>query len=116
LGFGFCAAGSERAYYTLDPLGNLRPCNHTHTILGNLFDEPFAALIAPERMDAFTRAIPAFCAECARRSECQGGCKAAAQVCYGSLTAEEPFLHHGRNAVEKNFLEPLTHDIISSPY
>jgi len=116
LGFGFCAAGSERAYYTLDPLGNLRPCNHTDTILGNLFDEPFAALIAPERMDAFTRAIPALCAECARRSECQGGCKAAAQVCYGSLTAEEPFLHYSRNAVEKNFLEPLTHDIISSPY
>ena len=74
------------------------------------------ALIAPERMEAFTSAIPAFCAECARRSECQGGCKAAAQVCYGSLTEEEPFLHYIRNAVEKNFLEPLTRDIISSPY
>ena len=33
------------------------------------------ALTAPERMDAFTRAIPAFCAECARRSECQGGAR-----------------------------------------
>ena len=93
LGFGFCAAGSERAYYTLDPLGNLRPCNHTDTILGNLFEESFANLIAPERMVAFTCAIPRFCIECNRRLECQGGCKASAQVCYGSLTAEEPFLH-----------------------
>jgi len=30
------------------------------------------------------------------RDTCQGGCKAAAQVCYGSLTAEEPFLRCNR--------------------
>lgn len=93
LGFGFCAAGSERTYYTLDPLGNLRPCNHTDIILGNLFEESFAALIAPERMSAFNCAVPGFCADCSRHLECQGGCKASAQVCYGSLMAEEPFLH-----------------------
>jgi radical SAM protein with 4Fe4S-binding SPASM domain len=92
LGFGYCAAGSERAYYTLDPLGNLRPCNHTDTILGNLFEESFADLITAERMSPFTCAIPSFCATCDRRLECQGGCKASAQVCYGSPMAEEPFL------------------------
>jgi hypothetical protein len=31
LTFGFCAAGLERAYYTVDPLGNMRPCNHSPT-------------------------------------------------------------------------------------
>ncbi len=92
LNFGFCAAGVERAYYTLDPLGNLRPCNHSETILGNLFDAPFGTWIASERLAAFVAAAPAFCADCARRAECQGGCKAAAQVCYGALDAEEPFL------------------------
>jgi radical SAM protein with 4Fe4S-binding SPASM domain len=101
LRFGFCAAGSKRAYYTLDPLGNLRPCNHTPTILGNLLEEPFADLIAAdrpsgERLSAFVEARPAFCAPCTLRDTCQGGCKAAAQVCYGSLCAEEPFLHLNR--------------------
>jgi radical SAM protein with 4Fe4S-binding SPASM domain len=96
IGFAYCAAGGERAYYALDPLGNLRPCNHTPQILGNLFEESFADLIAPARMQAFTQAGPAFCAACARRTDCQGGCKAAAQVCYGSLTAEEPFLKMNR--------------------
>jgi radical SAM protein with 4Fe4S-binding SPASM domain len=96
LNFGFCAAGTDRAYYTLDPLGNLRPCNHTPTVLGNLLEEPFADLIAPERMREFVEAVPAWCAPCALRDTCQGGCKAAAQVCYGSLVAEEPFLHHNR--------------------
>jgi len=92
LRFGFCAAGTERAYYTIDPLGNLRPCNHTPTILGSLFEEQFSSLVAPERLKSFTSAIPASCAGCALQETCQGGCKAAAQVCYGSLSMEEPFL------------------------
>jgi len=96
ISFAYCAAGGDRAYYALDPVGNLRPCNHTPQILGNLFEESFADLIAPARMQAFTQAGPAFCAACGRRTDCQGGCKAAAQACYGSLTAEEPFLKLNR--------------------
>jgi radical SAM protein with 4Fe4S-binding SPASM domain len=96
LGFGFCAAGTERAYYTLDPTGNLRPCNHTTTILGNLFDEPFTDLIASARLSDFCRALPDFCKPCSQRETCQGGCKAAAQVCFQSLSAEEPFLRYNR--------------------
>lgn len=92
LHFGFCAAGTERAYYTLDRLGNIRPCNHTPTVLGNLWDTPFWEMARGEAMAAFAAAIPPGCEPCPRRAECQGGCKAAAQVCYGSLSAEEPFL------------------------
>jgi len=105
LRFGFCAAGTERAYYTLDPLGNLRPCNHTSTVLGNLLEEPFGDLIAADgasasRMAAFVEASPPSCDPCTLRATCQGGCKAAAQVCYGSLSAEEPFLHLNRSEAE----------------
>jgi radical SAM protein with 4Fe4S-binding SPASM domain len=102
LQFGFCAAGTERAYYTIDPLGNLRPCNHTPTILGNLLEEPFSNLVAPERLKSFTSPIPPSCEGCALRQTCQGGCKAAAQVCYGSLFDEEPFLRY--NIGESNHL------------
>lgn len=92
LGFGFCAAGTERAYYTLDPLGNVRPCNHTPTILGNLREERFSDIIAPARLAPFMEPVPAVCAPCELRATCQGGCKASAQVCYGDLCAEDPFL------------------------
>lgn len=92
LQFGFCAAGTERAYYTLDPLGNVRPCNHTSTILGNLFEESFADLVASDRLASFVKAVPEFCRPCKLRDQCQGGCKAAAEVCYGSLNVPEPFL------------------------
>jgi radical SAM protein with 4Fe4S-binding SPASM domain len=97
LGFGFCAAGTDRAYYTLDPLGNLRPCNHTPTILGNLLRQSFADLIATRAMAEFVSAAPAFCDPCQHRQVCQGGCKASAQVCYGSPTAEDPLLHLNRD-------------------
>jgi radical SAM protein with 4Fe4S-binding SPASM domain len=100
IGFAYCAAGSERAYFALDPLGNLRPCNHSPTILGNLLEESFAQLTQPDRMRPFTSARPASCAGCERRVECQGGCKAAAQVCYGSLCAEEPFLRNNREGMD----------------
>ncbi len=96
LGFGFCAAGTERAYYTIDPIGNVRPCNHTPTILGNLREEPFPDLVAPERLAAFCQAVPAFCGPCRLRDSCQGGCKAAAEVTYGDIGAEEPFLRKNR--------------------
>jgi radical SAM protein with 4Fe4S-binding SPASM domain len=92
LGFGYCAAGTERAYYTLDPLGNVRPCNHSTTILGNLFETPFDELVACVRMEEFVRAHPSACQACELVTTCQGGCKAAAQVCYGSLETKEPFL------------------------
>lgn len=98
LTFGFCAVGTDRAYFTVDPLGNLRPCNHTPTILGNLVHERFADLVASERLARFVEAVPPFCAPCAWHDVCRGGCKAAAQVCYGALDAEEPFLHNHRSA------------------
>jgi radical SAM protein with 4Fe4S-binding SPASM domain len=90
--FGFCTAGTAKAYFTLDPLGNVRPCNHSKTVLGNLFDHSLKSLAHTNTMHAFMQARPDFCRGCAVEKECQGGCKAAAEVCYGDLAACEPFL------------------------
>jgi radical SAM protein with 4Fe4S-binding SPASM domain len=92
VGFGFCAAGTERAYYTIDPVGNVRPCNHTSTILGNLFETSLKAMAKSSKLRQFMKARPLFCAGCRIENDCLGGCKAAAEACYGSLAACEPFL------------------------
>lgn len=89
---GYCGAGTERAYHTLDAAGNVRPCNHTTTVLGNVWEEPLADILAPERLAPFRDALPEVCRGCPRAAECQGGCKAAAQVCFGRLDLPEPFL------------------------
>ena len=92
LTFGFCAAGTERAYYTLDPLGNIRPCNHSTTILGNIRRTSFWELADSPLMRDFVSARPPFCDGCRIADECLGGCKAAAEVCCGDISACDPFL------------------------
>lgn len=92
LSFGFCAAGTTDAYYTLDPAGNLRPCNHSMVILGNVREQSFWELADTRAMRDFVAARPEDCAGCRLEDECLGGCKAAAEVCYGKLTTCDPFL------------------------
>jgi radical SAM protein with 4Fe4S-binding SPASM domain len=92
LGFGFCAAGTARAYYTIDPLGNLRPCNHSNTILGNIRERNFWDMVDSAAMREFVAASPEFCSGCRMEKTCLGGCKAAAQVCFGGACAMDPFL------------------------
>ncbi|MBN8458923.1 MAG: radical SAM protein [Verrucomicrobia bacterium] len=92
LGFGYCAAGGPNAYYTLDPSGNVRPCNHSRTILGNINRSPLRKIIAGQTMRQFKAARPEFCHGCRMETICQGNCKAAAEVCYGDACSCEPFL------------------------
>ncbi|MCY2925425.1 MAG: radical SAM protein [Planctomycetota bacterium] len=92
LTFGFCAAGSARAYYTLDPVGNVRPCNHSPRVLGNIRETSFRSMTESAAMKSFMSARPAFCGGCKLELECQGGCKAAAEACYGDASLCDPFL------------------------
>ena len=101
LSFGFCAAGTARAYYTVDPLGNLRMCNHSHTILGNLLNESFQRLALNNKAKAFMNAVPEFCKDCSIVKECQGGCKASSEVCYGDISSPDPFLKNNLDKVIK---------------
>lgn len=91
LTFGFCAAGTERAYYTLDPAGNLRPCNHSPAILGNIRRTSFREMHESAAMREFVCARPAFCAGCKLETQCLGGCKAAAEAVCGSAWGMDPF-------------------------
>lgn len=92
--FGFCPLGGENSYLTVDPMGNLRVCNHSSVILGNLLEDSFWDLYDRPYMHEFKTLMPASCLDCPAeiRDRCHGGCKAAAEECFGSLRAEEPFL------------------------
>ena len=92
LTFGFCAAGTDRAYYTLDPLGNVRPCNHSTTIIGNIRETNFWDMVDSAAMKDFFDARPEFCGGCKLADVCLGCCKAAAEVCCGSVWALDPFV------------------------
>ena len=101
LDFGFCSAGTDDAYYTIDPAGNLRPCNHSMVVLGNVRKRRFWDLADGPRMAAFCAARPAFCEDCAIVDTCLGGCKAAAEVCGGDVWGCDPFLGALRGVARK---------------
>jgi radical SAM protein with 4Fe4S-binding SPASM domain len=73
-------------------LGNVRPCNHSATVLGNIRDAGFWEMVDGPVMKAYLAARPEFCADCEIVSECQCGCKAAAEVCCGSPEHLDPFV------------------------
>jgi len=92
VGFGFCAAGRENAYYTVGPDGWMRPCNHSSTVLGDTRAQPLAEILTSPALAAFTAAVPEVCRPCPGLATCRAGCRAAAEVCFGSLSEPEPWL------------------------
>ncbi len=101
LSFGYCSAGTADSYYALDPAGNLRPCNHSMVVLGNVRTQPFWDVVDSAALREFVAARPSFCEDCAMVETCLGGCKAAAEVCRGDLRACEPFLAAHQHLVHK---------------
>ena len=87
-----CAAGTRNAYYTVDPWGDVRFCNHTPTVLGNVLETPFDAIAAAPALAAFREARPPFCAGCPGWDVCRGGCRAASQQVWGRADVEDPLL------------------------
>ncbi|MBD3285272.1 radical SAM protein [candidate division WOR-3 bacterium] len=88
LGFGFCSVGEELSYPTIDSMGNMRPCNHSPLVIGNIRDKNFWEIMASPVRKRFIDKIPEICRQCEFLSECKTSCRAAAAECGGA----EPFV------------------------
>jgi pyrroloquinoline quinone biosynthesis protein E len=69
-----CLAGV--ASCTVDPWGNLRPCNYSSIRVGNLLSGTLEEAWHSTEMERFRKAIPDACHTCAAFSTCHGGCRA----------------------------------------
>lgn len=73
-----CWAGV--AYCTIDPWGNLRPCNHSPTIAGNILDESLKAVWRNETMMHWRSLHSDRCEDCFAMDVCHGGCRALMEI------------------------------------
>lgn len=73
-----CMAGIT--YATLDPWGNLRPCNHSPTLCGNLLHQEVTAVWQSQPLRAWRNRLPKGCKSCKTIALCPGGCKAEAEL------------------------------------
>jgi len=90
--FAGCAAATEMAYFTLDPLGNVRMCNHSPVILGNIARQPFDAIANSPPSESWRRTRPAFCEPCPGWDACKGGCRAVCQQMGRGLDTLDPYV------------------------
>ncbi len=93
--FGWCPLAGADSYFTIDPAGNIRICNHSPIILGNLRKDRFTDIYYNHPyIRSFRETWPVECTDCdfQLREMCRGGCKAAAEQCYGTLTRVDPFV------------------------
>jgi radical SAM protein with 4Fe4S-binding SPASM domain len=84
-----CAATKE--FFVIDPSGYIRICNHSPKRLGYIFDD---TIISDEDYwNTFvnrTYNLPSMCEGCYFIDNCDCGCREAAAICHGSLSALDP--------------------------
>lgn len=104
VGTSFCPLNdpaNENSYFVLDAAGNLRMCNRSKTILGNLLEKSFEEIVQSRDVEDFCKAIPDFCLDCELARVCAGGCKADALSYFGTLTKPDPYLEMWKDQARK---------------
>ena len=75
---GGCLAGE--AFATVDPWGNVRPCNHAPHVTGNLLQRSLEEIWRSAPMQEWREIVPPECRDCALMDSCRGGCRAEAML------------------------------------
>jgi radical SAM protein with 4Fe4S-binding SPASM domain len=107
--FGWCPLAGEGSYFTIDPLGNLRICNHSPVILGNIRREHFSDIYYNNPyIRRFRETWPDECNDCASvlKQMCCGGCRASAEQCYGTPARIDPFVTLSRQLATQTLAAP----------
>ncbi len=92
IGFGSCSPDMARRPLTLDMEGNVRLCNHSPVVAGNIFAAPLGEILSSPYARSWGETIPACCSDCAMWAECLGGCRAASEQCGMGLGHPDPLI------------------------
>lgn len=102
ISFPSCSLGKENQYYAVDPAGNLRPCNHSAFILGNLLLQPVSEILDKKELINYVSICLEGCQGCDKLSSgCKGGCRAASEVYYHDFKKQDPFVAENFKGIVK---------------
>jgi len=77
---------------TLDINGNIRLCNHSPVVAGNIYRKELDDILYSDYTTEWETAVPDLCKPCSHWAVCKGGCRAASEQCFGSLKKEDPII------------------------
>jgi len=86
-----CSANHRNRPITVDYIGNVRMCNHSPTVMGNIFKHSFDSIFSSEYVQKWQQ-LPDECVGCQKASKCRGGCRAASEQVGGTLDAYDPYI------------------------
>lgn len=90
--FSNCGMNNLNRRYTLTRDGNIRYCNHSPEVVGNVFDNKMADILKSDKLKKWAEIEPKFCKECNKKENCQYGCRAASQQMGFGLEKEDPIV------------------------
>ena len=90
--FTHCTTDLSARPLTINYRGDVRFCNHSPRVLGNIHDEPLAKILERGGGDGYYSNIPDKCAQCELWTRCRGGCRAASEQMYGTFDRLDPVM------------------------
>lgn len=87
-----CAANVINMPLTLDINGNLRLCNHSPVIVGNIYKDRLADIFNSQYAKTWKETVPTFCKDCEKYPKCLGGCRAASEQLGLSVKEVDPIV------------------------
>lgn len=90
--FTHCSTDFSQRPLTINYRGEVRFCNHSPRILGNIHEESLGSIIERANGDSYFAITPSRCADCKLWERCRGGCRAAAEQLYGTFDRADPVM------------------------
>jgi len=90
--FGHCSKDVLNKPVTMDINGNVRLCNHSPVVAGNIFEQTIEEILYSPYARSWNEIIPEYCASCNSWEKCRGGCRAASEQCGLGLGHVDPIM------------------------
>lgn len=90
--FSHCSTDLSMRPLTVNYRGEVRFCNHSPRVLGNIYETPIEEIIKASENEGYFDAVPERCGGCELWNRCRGGCRAASEQVYGSFNRVDPIL------------------------
>lgn len=90
--FTWCSTDFNLRPVTVNYKGDVRFCNHSPYVMGNIYERPIGEILSDPANVARYAQVPERCRDCALLSRCNGGCRAASEQLYGRFDLADPVL------------------------
>ena len=93
IAFGACSPDQLSRPLTVDATGNVRTCNHSPIVAGNIFKQNLADILFDSPyINSWNEIVPDYCTSCDLYRKCRGGCRAASEQLGLSLHHVDPLV------------------------